>query len=279
MANDIHDGVDYQQGPVLAAALFHSTENVACLFAEDDDRLPTFLGQSYPEHTAAWRALDRKVKWAFWRKAAIAAALERMPGQRSGPTPIQRFCSELHIGPVYVSRLARTYRVFDQAPLSPGIKTLLDDPRISFKHFMIAANAAVIPKVALMEARDLGWSANEFARVLAARKNRTLIDADTGAPILHADDDDDPAETNWRNLPERAVPVGRPKTREWKFLLTAKEHAVLARRVKALSAVLGTSSDLETVLAIVRRAHSEWVEGRTAGPRANAARGGVEVRE
>jgi hypothetical protein len=273
--------IELQQddGPVMSGTMLHATEDISRFFEEYEDRLPVFLGQSLAEHAGAWVALNRKDRWLQWRRAAIAASLDRVPGRRipsafsriSGeePTKIEEFCRAQRIGLEYLSRLSRTYRTFNQ-PLDPGIKELLADPFFSFKHFLIAAtiadNSGVTPTAALQQARKHKWSANELARWLTANRNILLID-DEAKPLDPAKDDDD-VQFHWRqvrSMSKKAEPLQSPAgTFPLSWLLTRQQSAPFYRQLRDLRAVFGTTSDKDTMLAAIARAAAEWVESRAA---------------
>jgi hypothetical protein len=136
--------------------------------------LPEFIGAEN-ERVDAWLALDAREREASWGKASIAATLPRAHGQRTerdGPTPLQRFCEDVGIGAGHCSRMARTYEQVVEY-LATGRKKslpeLLADETLSFKHFLVAFNYAVLPVEALLDARMHDWSANELARQIAKR--------------------------------------------------------------------------------------------------------------
>src|SRR5688572_12616933 len=107
---------------VVCRTFFDATEEISLFFEETADCLPAFRGESLDECFAVYQALSRKDFWTQWRRASVAAGLDRKCGQRSGErTPILDFCRANGIGPAYLSRLARTYRTFNQRPLDPGI--------------------------------------------------------------------------------------------------------------------------------------------------------------
>jgi len=256
-----------EEQPALSETLFGATDDVSQFFDEGEGRLPVFLGGTLHEHTEVWRALNRKDLWVNWRKAAIAASLVRASGQREGQTPIQEFARAIGVGPEHVSRLAATYRAFDQ-PDDPEITRLLADSTFSFKAFLVAATMGprfgVQPSVALRTAKAEDWSANELARWLAKRKRVVVIDEEN-RPIAPADDDDD-LEVVWRGMPGR-VPRP-PATRVIPVPLTERQEGL----VRALAEALGTdeSDHALTLLAVVERAAVEWVEDPAAGVRSAA---------
>lgn len=263
--------------PAISESFLPATEHVSCFFEEPDEGLPSFLGRSFTEHVTVMLLLNRKDKHTNFRKAAIAASLHRDGGRRTdltgAETTIQQFSRKVGIGSAHCARLARTHNVIGEL-LATGSKKclpgLLADDELSFKHFYVAANYAVQPVEALLEAREQGWSANELARWLAARKSRTLLDAATDKPV-HPDDDDDDLAVDWRGLPERVSQRGRPtNTSAITLLVTETEGRDFRRQVRDLAAVLGTESDIATVLAIVRRAHAEWARAES-GDRYEAA--------
>jgi hypothetical protein len=211
---------------------------------------PVFSGESLTDYVNAWLAASREDQRLKWHQAAIAAKLVRANGQRTdsgrGPTLLQEFCGRVLIGPEYVSRLARTYRAFDR-PDDPGIKKLLSEPRLTFKHFLIAATCySKGPKEALEEALCFGWSANQMQRMVTER--RVKFDEGVGNP---ARDDDD---LQHERLPEPTTRV--PGTKRLSFVLTKRQCREFVRQIHELRAAMGKTSDVGTLLAVVEQAHS-----------------------
>jgi hypothetical protein len=247
----------------------HDDVAVASFFTEGPDTVPEFLGESMVDHVAVWMRLQGRENRDIWRSAAIADSIERNPGHRTdlnrdaGGSVLQRFCLAIHRDTGYVSKLSKTYHVF-RSLLVTGTKkslpALLADDSLTFKHFYVAANHTSLHVEALIEARDCGWSATQFARILAARKNRTLLDTVMEQPV---EEDDDMDVSHWKGMP-RVESVTSPKgTRTIKLLLTVKELAVLSKQLRELSPVLQTTSDVATLLAAVQTAHEQRV--RLAG--------------
>jgi len=242
-------------------------ENVEGFFDEEDNSLPTFNGDSFAAHVECFATLARRDKWAHWRQCAIAASLARQFGQRTdldnGETLIQQFCRLARIGESHFSRLVRTFRTF-AGPLAPGRKELVEDDRLSFKHLLVAANHDVQPFIALREAVDCGWSANQLLRMLAMRKCRELLDAD-GAPTRPTDDNHD-ADEVWQNAPTpyREAMAKPPRTTRFVLTLTERERRELGQHLRAVAGILGTASDSETFLAMAKKAAAEWAPGTTA---------------
>lgn len=216
--------------------------------------LPLYTGD-VNDAVLVWRALHGKKLWVQWREAAIAASIARECGQRTdrgrGPTRIQQFCADAPIGASHFSRLVRTHTVFDgllATGSKPSLVELLQDQTLRFKHFLVAANYAVLPVEALLEARMHRLSANELGKWIAGRKSRQLIDAN-GEKVVAADEDDD-SDFEWR-LPTRDTPRRPPAIR---LDMTTREHRQFVSQLRALSAAYGTVHDTDTLLLAVARA-------------------------
>jgi prophage regulatory protein len=241
--------------PVLTRTLFEGTDDVSSFYEEREGRLPRYLG-SLEECGAVWQALNRKDKWTNLRRGAIAAKLERAHGQRTdrgrGLTPIQQFCREQNIGPEYVSRLARTYRAFDQ-PDDPEIMKLIADPRLTFKHLFIAATCSKSPKNMLVMALHPGWSANQMLRWTKERNGE--FDQEISNPAC------DDLDLQVERLPEYPRPATRvPGTKEVSFRgLTADEYERAITKFRELRAVMRHENNTATFLAMVDRLHAELV--------------------
>jgi hypothetical protein len=254
--------------PVISRTFtdFDMMTDISLFFDEAEDRLPAFRGESIDECLAVFAALDRKVFWAQWRRAAIASTLERRAGQRSREiTPIKAFCEKNGIEPATLSRLARTYRAFDQRPLDPRIKELLKSPVLKFKHWMIAASCSINPPVALREAHEQGWTTTQFEVFIASQKNLRLVDPKTGNDVKATDDDGDVDVDTTSGLPERPVKSTARPTDTCQLisgLVTRKQFRIFSDQVRDLRAALGTEGHLATVLAAVDRLHAELVGSR-----------------
>ena len=254
--------------PVTSGTLFPGTENVSQFFIERDDQLPECKCESLCEFHEAWAALHGRDMVNRWKQAALAFSLKRCHGQRNdrrdGSTPISRFCDAVHITPAYLSRLSRTFRVFNE-PVGPEKKRLLNYPGFSFKTFVVASGTP-LPWVTLMEARDQNWNATELSTVLTARSKKILLDSATGSTVNPEDDDHDADVTNLPNLPEGQTKSKPPRnTQRVVLMLTSKEKAVLARRLRDLSLLMNTNTDMYTLSAIVEKAHREWYMLGTLG--------------
>jgi hypothetical protein len=233
------------------------------------------------DYVADWFALDRQDKAVQWHKARVCAYLERDAGRRDGgETEIQEFCCRVNIGAGHFSRMAKTFRMFVVEPVATGSKKyLVDDDRLSFKHFLVAANYSKLPKVAIAEAVDRGWSANELARWLKRRNDERFTDRDDGdGEIKPQDDDDQPDVRPWqpqkwdvargtyRDVKKDSgeLPKGEPRgTVEEKLLMTVLERTIFRKQLRALASVIGTSTRVDTAIATVRRAYDRWLNPKT----------------
>jgi hypothetical protein len=225
------------------------------------DIFTQFNGTSVDDHVVAWQRLNRADKWMHWRQAAVCASLARASGRRTdrtgGETDIQEFCRRTVISAQHFSRMAKTYTVFSE-PLATGDHRLFDDDTLSFKHYLVAANYSALPEVAIIEAQQMKWTANDLARAIKLRKGQALVDYD-GSTIGPEEDDDQP-DVGWKDrTSERAAPRG---LRPVRLVFTVLEYKVFAAHMRTLASLLGTTGITATILATVKRASEEW--GRTA---------------
>jgi hypothetical protein len=236
--------------------------------------LPVFTGTE-ADALPTWRGLNKTDRAVQWCKAAIAASLERAWGQRTdcgAPlTPIQSFSKSVGIGVEHCARLAKTYRFYDKlladlqnAPLDPGsnrsLPKLLADDRLSFKHFLIAANFDADRAVkALLEARDNGLSAGTMLKFVTGRKKklRLLLDAD-GEPATHKTYDDDPDITLQLATPDETAAIRSARAERERcavrLAFDAHQRRAFDSHVIALGLAYGTTEISDTVATAVARA-------------------------
>jgi len=243
--------------------------DVANFFDVQSGALPVFTGTE-ADALPVWRALNATDRDVQWRKAAIAATLERASGSRTdcgaALTPIQSFCLQAHIGTSTCSRWAKTYRVYDTLlddlrakPLDPGVKRslpgLLADDRLYFKHFHIGANYCPLPVEALIEARDNGLSANTMFRYAVRRMKQQHLLAEA-ADVRN--DDDDPDSTG--QVPTRDEARAKQAQRTVRLTLSTEQHRTFDSQVAALGAAFGTADVSATVAMAVARAFASIQE-------------------
>jgi hypothetical protein len=249
-------------------ALVRVTPHLASIDALfETNVIPTFKGETFDDHVGAYQALRHRDRTTCWQKAAIAASLKPASGRRTGDqTPIKEFSDAVGIGDEYCSRLRRTHAFWSAADLTdPLVKSLLAE--MSFKHAMVAATTSADwkqAKVNLREARDQGWTADEFGRHRARIKNTTIFSTVDGQPIRGEDDDEDP-DVAWKGLPEtpRKKPSGRSsKLRRPDFEFTPGQREALRQTLPALSILFNTvNDDPATFVALAVHGYAEWIEG------------------
>ena len=93
---------------------------------------PEYHGGSMAQHAADWETVDLHVQTGFWFLGAIAASLEG--GYGSGA--VEEFAKEVGKSSGRIYQLARTYRAFQGADISP---------ELTFTHYQIAAESSSQP--------------------------------------------------------------------------------------------------------------------------------------